>query len=254
LYLVRRQGNNIPPVQTPKIPPTTPPTRLWLLPLIAGLLPAVAAVAAFRISVTQEIFAPCNPFIDGCVSISRAGRYGVANHVFRALMVPAAILQAITWLLCTSWLLRLGAAGRSLNWLPWLGLAAGIFLVVYGTFIGTEGNVYQLLRRYGVMIYFGCTYLCMLVTANLVHQLVKAGAVKLPARVDVALLALLAANLLMGLTQVFAAPFLLDAEARDRVEDTVEWYAGASFTVFFCALAWLWKRTTFRTSFHTRSF
>ena len=229
----------------------TSAARLWLLPLIAGLLPAAAAVAAFRISVAYEIFASCNPFIDGCVSISRAGRYGAANHVFRALMVPAAILQAITWLLCTSWLLRLGATGRSLKWLPWLGLAAGGFLVVYGTFIGTEGHVYQLLRRYGVMIYFGCTYLCMLVTASLVHQRVKTGAIKLPARADVALLALLAANLLMGLAQVFAAPLLLDAETRDRVEDAVEWYAGASFTVFFCALAWLWKRTTFRASFHT---
>lgn len=227
--------------------------RLWLLPLIAGLLPAVAAVAAFRISVAQDIFPPCNPFIDGCVSISRAGRYGIANHVFRALMVPAAVLQAITWLLCTSWLLRLGAAGRPLKWLPWLGLAAGVFLVVYGTFIGTEGHVYQLLRRYGVMIYFGCTYLCMLVTANQVHQLVKANAVKLPVRVDVALIAMLAAILLMGLAHVFAAPWFLDEEMRDRVEDAVEWYAGASFTVFFCALAWLWKRTAFRASFEAGS-
>ena len=230
-----------------------PPTRLWLLPLIAGLLPAVAAVAAFRISVAHEIFASCNPFIDGCVSISRAGRYGIANHVFRALVVPTAVLQAITWLLCTSWLLGLGAAGRSLKWLPWLGLAAGVFLVIYGTFIGTEGNIYQLLRRYGVMIYFGCTYLCMLVTANLFHQLVKTNAIQLPVRVDVALIAMLAAILLMGLAHIFAAPWFLDEEMRDRVEDAVEWYAGASFTVFFCALAWLWKRTAFRASFHTGS-
>ena len=121
---------------------------------------------------------------------------------------------------------------------------------VYGTFIGTEGNVYQLLRRYGVMIYFGCTYLCMLVTANQVHHLVQTNAVKLPVRVDIALLALLAAILLMGLGHVFAAPWLLDEEMRDRVEDAVEWYAGASFTLFFCALAWLWKRTAFRASFH----
>jgi hypothetical protein len=231
----------------------SPAARLWLLPLVAGLLPAIAAVAAFRISVAQEIFASCNPFIDGCVSISRAGRYGIANHVFRALMVPGAILQATTWLLCTAWLLRLGAAARFLKWLPWLGLAAGVFLVVYGTFIGTEGHVYQLLRRYGVMIYFGCTYLCMLITANLIHRLVKAGAVKLPVRVDVALLAMLAAILLMGVVQAFAAPWFLEEEARDRVEDAVEWYAGASFTVFFCALAWIWKRTAFRSSFHTGS-
>jgi hypothetical protein len=228
-----------------------PVPRLWLLPLIAGLLPAVAAIVAFRISLAHEVFPSCNPFIDGCVSISKAGRYGVANHVFRLLMVPAAVLQGITWWLCTAWLLRLGAGGRSINWLPWLGLAAGVFLVVYGTFIGTEGKVYQLLRRHGVMTYFGCTYLCMLLVAAQLHRLALSGLLQLRPRMDRLLLALLVLNLLMGLGHVFGAPFLLDEEGRDRIEDAVEWWAGASFTFYFCALAWLWKRTGYRASFDT---
>ncbi len=225
------------------------PRSLWLQPLVAGLLPAVAAVSAFQISVAHGTFPSCNQYIDGCVSISYAGRYGVANHVFRALMVPTAVLQALTWLLCTAWLLRLGATGRSLKWMPWLGLAAGIFLVVYGTFIGTEGKVYQLLRRHGVMVYFGCTYLCMLMTAGHLHRLARASSLAVPFRADLALLALLGANLLMGLGHVFAAPLLLDQEGRDRVEDAVEWWAATSFTIFFVILAWLWRRTRFRTSF-----
>lgn len=220
--------------------------RLWLLPLIAGLLPAIAAVSAFQISVAHGTFPSCNPYLEGCVSISYAGRYGVANHVFRALIVPAAILQAITWLLCTAWFLRIGAKGRSLDWMPWLGLAAGIFLVVYGTFIGTEGKVYQLLRRHGVMVYFGCTYLCMLMAAGQLHRLAVTGIFRPRFRVDLALLVLLALNLLMGLGHVFVAPLVLDEEGRDRIEDAVEWWAGTSFTVYFCALAWLWQRTHFR--------
>lgn len=228
-----------------------PAPRLWLLPLIAGLLPAVAAILAFRISVAHEVFATCNPFVEGCVSISKAGRYGVANHVFRLLMVPAAVLQAVAWLLCAAWLVRLGAQGRSLKWLPWLGLAAGLFLVIYGTFIGTEGKVYQLLRRHGVMTYFGCTYLCMLMVAGQLHRLAAAGLLQLRFRMDLALLALLGLNLAMGLGHVFAAPFLLEDEWRDRVENAVEWWAGASFTVFFLALAWLWRRTAFRGAYVT---
>lgn len=228
-----------------------PAPRLWLLPLIAGLLPAVAAILAFRISIAHEVFAGCNPFVEGCVSISKAGRHGVANHVFRLLMVPAAVLQAIVWLLCTAWLVRLGARGRSLKWLPWLGLAAGLFLVIYGTFIGTEGKVYQLLRRHGVMTYFGCTYLCMLMAAGQLHRLAASGLLRLRFRMDLALLALLALNLAMGLGHVFAAPWLLDEEGRDRIENVVEWWAGASFTVFFLALAWFWKRTAFRGTFDT---
>lgn len=233
------------------MPPRSVPVPLWFLPLVAGLLPAIAAVTAFQISVAHGTFPSCNPYIDGCVSISYAGRYGVANHVFRALMVPGAVLQGVTWLLCTAWLLRLGASGRSLRWMPWLGLAAGIFLVVYGTFIGTEGKVYQMLRRHGVMIYFGFTYLCMLMTAGHLHRLHRAGSMHIPLRGDLVVIALLAANLLMGLGHVFVAPLVLGQEGRDRVEDAVEWWAGTSFTVFFLVLAWLWKRTAFRARFDT---
>jgi hypothetical protein len=228
-----------------------PRSRLWLLPLIAGLLPAVAAIVAFRVSVAHEVFSSCNPFLDGCVSISRAGRHGVANHVFRLLMVPAAVLQAITWVLCAAWLPRLGARGRSLGWLAGLGIAAGIFLVLYGTFIGTEGKVYQLLRQQGVMIYFGCTYLCMLLVVHQFRRLAAAGLLRLGFPMAGALLALLALNLVLGLANVFLAPLLLDAEGRDRFENAVEWWAGASFTAFFCALAWLWKRTALRGRWET---
>ena len=42
--------------------------RPWLLAMLA------ATVLAFRISVAQESIAACNPFVEGCVSISRAAR------------------------------------------------------------------------------------------------------------------------------------------------------------------------------------
>ena len=85
------------------------PHALWLIPLIAGLLPAIAALLAMHLSARLELIPACNPFIEGCVSISRAARRELPNHVFRALVLPAAALQALTWLLCTAWLKRLGA-------------------------------------------------------------------------------------------------------------------------------------------------
>lgn len=229
-------------------PPAGASIRLWLLPLVAGLLPAIAAVAAFRISVAQDIFPSCNPLIDGCVSISRAGRHGLANHVFRALLLPAAALQGVTWLFCAAWLRQLGAAGRTLRWLPWLGVAAGIFLALYGTFLGTEGDAYRWMRRYGVMVYFGFTYLCMLIAAGRIHHLAIARAEILFVRQDVALLALLAATLLAGLTNVLAGAFVADEDTRNRIENVLEWHVSAAFTLYFGILAWLWRRSVFRLS------
>lgn len=225
-----------------------PPVRLWALPLIAGLLPAFAVAVAYWISAANGLAPSCNPFVDGCVSISRAARHGLANHVFRGLLLPAATLQGLVWLLCVVWLKRLGATGPSLKWLPWLGVLAAGFLVLYGTFLGTEGVAYRWMRRYGVIVYFGFTYLCMLIAAAHIRQL---GRARFPirARPDVALPALLAATLLAGLASVLVPLFLGDESLKDRLENTIEWYAGLAFTLFFAALAWLWRHTAFSASY-----
>lgn len=225
--------------------------RVWMLPLIAGLLPAVAAGVAFWISVAQESIAACNPFLDGCVSISRAARHGLSTHVFRALVLPAAVLQGLTWILCVAWLSNIGAAGRSLRWMPWLGVTAAIFLVLYGTFLGTEGEAYRWMRRYGVVVYFGCTFLCMLITGGHLRALVLGRRLRIPGRLDLLLLGLLVLTLLMGLVNVFVPPFFGDDALKNRLENLMEWYASSAYTLFFIVLAILWRCTTFRTALRT---
>ncbi len=223
-----------------------PPLAPWALPLVAGLLPFAATALAFWISVTEESIAACNPFVEGCVSISRAARHGLANHVFRALVLPAAVLQGLTWLMCVPWLRGLGAQGRSLGWLAWLGAAAAVFLVLYGTFLGTEGDAYRWMRRYGIVGYFGGTFLCMLVAGGHLRHLAATEGGRLPARVGGLLLLMLALLLAMGLANVFVPQFLGDGDFKNRLENVLEWHAGALFTAWFLALAWLWRRTRFR--------
>lgn len=223
-----------------------PASELWPLPLIGGLMPAVAAVLALWLSFTLDLIPPCNPFLDGCVSISRAARHDLPNHIFRALVLPAAVLQALTWLLCAGWLKGLGAEARgTLRVLPWLGILAGIFLVLYGTFLGTEGQAYRWMRRYGVIFYFGFTYLSMLIASGALWRLARAGAVALPLRLDRWLVALCAITLAIGLTQVFAPPLLGSEDLKNRLENILEWYAALAFTLFFLALAWLWRSARF---------
>lgn len=204
------------------------------------MLMVVASVSAWWISVAHEYIPYCNPFLDGCVSISRAARHGLGNHVFRALMLPSATIQGATWLLCAAWLARSGATGRSLRWLPWLGVVAAIFLVVYGTFLGTEGGMYRWLRRYGTVVYFGFTYVCILIATGHVRRLVSSGLLAVPARMDTMLLILVGLTMLVAIAHIFVAP-MLEEHLKDRVENAVEWAIGLSFTLFFIALAWLWR-------------
>ena len=223
---------------------TAPPAGrghpLWPLPLIAAFLMAVAVLSAWWISVAHDYIPYCNPFVDGCVSVSRAARHGLGNHLFRALMLPSATLQGLTWLLFTAWLGKLGASGRSLRWLPWLGILAAVFLVLYGTFLGTEGATYRWLRRYGTIVYFGFTYVCILIATGHIRRLVRTGALAVPARMDVMLMILAGLTMLVAIAHVFVAP-ILDEQLKDRVENVVEWNISLSFTLFFLALAWIWR-------------
>ena len=216
---------------------------LWPLPLVAGLVPAFAAVTALWLSFALGLVPSCNPLLDGCVSISRAARYDLANHVFRALVLPAAVLQALTWMLCASWLRRAGSDGRAmLRVLPVLGMLAGMFLVLYGTFLGTEGEAYRWMRRYGVIFYFGFTFLCMLIVAGALWRLARDGKLTVPGRLDRWLVGLCAITLVVGLAQPFVPPLLDSADLKNRLENILEWYAGLCFTLFFVALAWIWRR------------
>jgi hypothetical protein len=229
-------------------PDSTRPTLAWPawpVPLLAGLLPCVGTLVAYGLSVRLGLAEACNPFIDGCVSISRAARYGLPNYLFRALLLPDAVLQALCWLLCGAWLLTLGIAPtRKLRALPWVGLAAAVFLVLYGTFLGTEGDIYRWMRRYGVMLYFGCTCIAMLIVSDAARvSPLRAG------HVARALFAVCTAMPLLGLAHAFAPLFVADDKKLGALQNSTEWWGGLMFTIFFFATAWLWHATRFEIRF-----
>jgi hypothetical protein len=223
---------------------TIPPARglpLWPLPLLCAALPFVAAHLAWWLSLADGLIPACNPYLDGCVSISRAARHGLGNHVFRMAMLPAATLQALCWLAAAGWLRRRwGVASHAL---PWLGLVAAAFLALYATFLGTEGEAYRLLRSYGVKLYFGASYLALLV---LLRAMARAG--RPPGRVPGygPLLGIALGMLAIGLASVAREYAVLDDAANDAWGNVLEWQLGLWLTAMFAVLAWRWWRDRVR--------
>ncbi len=214
---------------------------LWPLALLAGLLPLVATVVATTLSMQQGLVPGCNPFWDGCTSISRAARHGLPNILFQALMLPAATLQALVWVLVARWLVQVGAGGRGVAWIAPLGVVAGIALVVYGSFLGTEGPVYRWLRQYGTVGYFGFTCLNLLLTGNAVQALVRVRRLVLPRWLEHAMVALAGTLVLLGVgNAIVAAAF--GEPLKGRVENVTEWWGALIFVLGFGAIAALWWR------------
>jgi len=217
----------------------------WPLPVLAGLLPLAATVLAYSLSIRLGLVESCNPLFDGCTSISRAARHGLPNHLFRALVLPAAVLQAICWMMCGTWLRSVGAApSRMVRALPVLGVAAAIFLVLYGTFLGAEGAAYRWMRRYGVVVYFGGTCISMLIVSDAVRRLA-------PTRSSIAgaLVAFSVGLPLLGLANAFAPLLALGDAEIAALQNIAEWWGGLLFTLFFLALARLWQTSRFAIRF-----
>ena len=115
-----------------------------------------------------------------------------------------------------------------------------MFLVLYGTFLGTEGDAYRWMRRYGIVVYFGGTTLAMLLATGALlasrwrdRPLVRA------------MLALCIALPLLGLANSLLPLALPGPTTRDALQNSTEWWGGLAFTLYFFALARLWQTTRF---------
>jgi hypothetical protein len=225
-------------------PPGSPfSLPLWPLPLVAGLMPAVASLLALWLS-SQAGFVPgCNPFVEGCTSISRAARHGLGNHFFRAIVLPAAALQMVVWVLVAMWLRSHGQrAWRALLVIAFVAPAA---LILYGSFLGTEGTLHRLLRQYGTVLYFGLTCVAMLLTGRALARLSQAGTLPLPPLLERSLTSLFVVLVGLGVFNAFAG-WLFDEITKDRVQNISEWWGSLVLTAVFVVLALVWRRQRLR--------
>lgn len=203
---------------------------LWPLPLLITLLFVVAAHAAYLLSIQGGHVPACVPYIEGCVSISRAARHGWGNHLFRLLVIPCAVLHALVWLLAQRWL-------RGGWTMAVLGIVSAVALAVYAAFLGTEGETYRFLRRYGVVVYFGFGYLAQLALMRRAARLQA-----LPTEVIAWMSWIAVAMLALGVANVVAGTLVTDPEAKDRWENIFEWWLGLLMVGWYAVLACGWKR------------
>lgn len=224
---------------------------LWPLALGAGLLPLVATLLAWTLSVRAGLVPDCNPFTQGCVSISRAARHDLPNLLFRTLMLPAATLQGLVWLLAAAWLRQHLGPTRGLRALAALGVAAAMALVLYASFLGTEGTAYRLLRQYGTVVYFGFTCLCMLLLGSAVQRLAREQRLRLPRSLVPVHVALAGLLVLLGLGNALVAA-LIGGEWKARIENVTEWWGALIFVLCFFGLALMWWRTGLRLALTSR--
>ena len=150
-----------------------------IVPLITSLLPVAAIHGAYWIAIKAATVPACVPYFSGCTSISATGRYPPASYLFKAVMMPEAVLLIVYWVLSTCWLRALSRQYRgavssyfALD-IVVAGAGGALALILYVTFLGTQEAFYEVMRRFGIYFYFLLTVVAQLLLASRVRRIAR---------------------------------------------------------------------------------
>lgn len=221
---------------------------LYPIALTAALLPLLSIHLSYLWAATNGHVEWCLPYIQSCTSISATGRQAPEFYLFKALMIPSAVMLGIYWWLSSRWLLSLGCkAQRARRLLVVLGLGSALGLILYSVMLGAIGDLYQLQRRIGVISFFGLSYIAQLIITRLLSEVdsseyeTKRG---IQALKGCALLILL-----VGLSSV--ALSALDHDYYESKDDAFEWTLTLLLCIHVLVTAGLWKKTGFVSELQT---
>jgi len=228
---------------------------MWIrfLPLLAGVAPIVAVNASYLIAVSAGRLPACFPYFDGCASISATGRYPPASFLFKAVMMPEAILLAIYWLFNVAWFRALersaGESGRGGTAVGVLGAGSALFLILYVTFLGTDEPFYKFMRRFGVYFYFLLAVLAQILLAMKVLKLPAGAYSSSVARIVKIQLMLSLLPFALGVLNLALKAVLEDSNPSENI---IEWLFALMMQTYFILSYFIWRDTGFRASYSVR--
>lgn len=218
--------------------------RVPRIALLTALVPFLAVHSSYLLAASGGHVDWCFPYIDSCTSISATGRKIPEYFLFKALMIPAAVLMIVYWRYNHLWLRSLGVGeSRKLSSMPWMGLFAGLFLIVYVVALGHKGDSWQLMRRTGVTLNFSLTFLCELFLTLQLRELQARGALPVSSTLVRGMWWICWAILLIGITHDVLKGVLGNYE---DWEDAVEWNVVFLLNLH-CFLVWMaWRQSGFQ--------
>ena len=210
---------------------------VWIAALTA-VIPTLTVNVCYAVSSAQGLVPVCIPYFEGCTSISSAGRYGVSYYLFKGGMAVSAILLVLFWRQMSGWI---GAgAGRGAPVVAFTGMGGAAFLVLYAAFLGSEGDIYFLMRRFGTLLYFGLTMVAQLMALRRLETFAPKWLTRSMRWICFSLL-------FFGF---FSIPVMnyMDNDLKDRVQDIIEWDFSLLMQAYFLLTAiWLTRVRKTRT-------
>lgn len=200
------------------------------LPLIAAVAPLIGINVAYWIGASNDVLPSCIPYLDGCTSISSTGRYPPGDRLFRAILLPQSTVLAFTWYFAVLWLKSLKPATKVGPVILVSGIAGAGALVLYVSYLASNDPFYEIMRSYGVYIYFGGTALAQLALSLSLDR----------SPMQRAMVWITVTPWALGIIN-FAQKAILGS--LNSNENRIEWIASLLMQVWFVLLWITWRRT-----------
>jgi len=210
------------------------------LAILALILPLLASNGAYLLSAYEGFVPWCMPYIDGCTTISQAGRSGDTIFYYRALVFPYSVLLMLFWVYSKEWLELLhGHTIKAAQTILWLGVIGSIALLIYIDFLGTTGEINRLMRRIGAMLYFT---LIPLAQSLLLYQHYKILREKPDVSINPTVLQYqFILIILMFMIAVASVCSVVTGNNTSEIENIVEWNFSLLVNLYFAGMIFIWK-------------
>ncbi len=203
------------------------------MPLVTALAPLIGVNLAYWIGVQYDNLPSCIPYIDGCTSISSAGRYPPGDRLFRAVMLPQAVWLIITWHFTAAWLKTLGRSRGAALTVEISGLLGGAALILYVSYLASNDPFYEVMRRYGIYLYF---------VGTVVAQIAVTFALR-PSGLRKVMMWIIAMPFLLGIYNLIQKNFISDLNS---IENRIEWIVSLLMHIWFIVLYVAWRKSNFK--------
>lgn len=226
------------------------PAAPALVALATAVLPILSVHIAWLLSLHYALIPACNPYWDGCTSISGACRQEPVIYWFRFTMQPYGWLLVAFWSLAALWAARIHPTARIRRWaLLGCGATGAVFYTLYATYLGEAGEIPSLLRRYGINLYFSMTVLAQMLLIS-----VAASAQVLSHGMRRAFVTILALLLLLGLASLPLQFADITEAEQDAWLNALEWWYALLMAALYPLMALAFERTgfTLRTAWRAR--
>ena len=203
------------------------------LPLVTALGPLIGVNLAYWIGVQYDNLPSCNPYVDGCTSISSTGRYPPGDRLFRAIMLPQAVWLILTWHFSAAWLKTLRRSRGAAFTVEISGLLGAAALILYVSYLASNDPFYEIMRRYGIYLYF---------VGTVVAQIAVTFALR-PSGLRKVMMWIVAMPFVLGIYNVVQKVYISDLNS---IENRIEWIVSMLMQLWFVTLYLAWRKSNFK--------